>query len=79
MKRQAEEERLRNEVMNSKEKHSKIVQEMVGEEEAPKKEENDTGLGRPPPLRLPRFSAALQRQEQTSTTHTLPNKHQSFF
>ena len=39
MKRQAEEERLRNEVMNSKEKHSKIVQEMVGEEEAPKKEE----------------------------------------
>ena len=41
MKRQAEEDQLRKEVMNSKEKHSKIVQEMVdaGEEEQPKKEE----------------------------------------
>ncbi len=36
MKRREEEARIRQEVLDSKEVHSKVVRDMVGEEEAPK-------------------------------------------
>ena len=50
--------------MNSKEKHSKIVQEMVGEEEAPKKEEKPEEEAAPAPgpqIKMKKISIANKK------------------